>query len=400
MSPPRISEPIAHGSAAYYRFGIILGALTAMGPLAIDMYLPSFPTIAREFGSTTAAVEATAAAYFTGMAVGQSLYGPISDRLGRKLPLYAGLVLFVAASIGCAFAPSVPALLTLRFVQALGGCAQIVIARAMVRDLFDERDSMRVLSLLILVMGVAPILAPLLGGQLLVTFGWRSVFWVLAGYALACMAAVSALVPETLAAPHRRRDSLMAVGRIYGRLLRDRSFMAQALSGSLTIAGMFAYIAGSATIFIQLFRVPADRFGLFFGTNAIGLIAASQINGRLAARMPAHTILAKVFPVTAVAALVLLADALTGFGGFAGILVPLFVCVASVGFVVPNTTVLAMAPHGQVAGSASALLGTLQFAVGAVAAFAVSTLNNGTAVPLGAVIACCAVGAFLTSKAA
>lgn len=400
MSSTSAAGPIAHGSAAYYRFGIILGALTAMGPLAIDMYLPSFPTIARELGSTTAAVEATAAAYFTGMAVGQSLYGPISDRLGRKLPLYAGLVLFMAASIGCTFAPSVPALVALRFVQALGGCAEIVIARAMVRDLFDERDSMRVLSLLILVMGVAPILAPLVGGQLLVAFGWRSIFWVLAAYAAACVVAVSLLLPETLAAAGRRRDSLLAIARIYGRLLRDRSFMAQALSGSLTIAGMFAYIAGSATIFIQLFRVPPDRFGLFFGTNAIGLIAASQINGRLAARMPAQAILSKVFPVTAVAALVLLVDAVSGFGGFAGILVPLFVCVASVGFVVPNTTVLAMAPHGRVAGSASALLGTLQFAVGAVAALAVSTLNDGTAVPLGAVIACCAVGAFVTSKAA
>ncbi|MGE3402655.1 MAG: multidrug effflux MFS transporter [Vicinamibacterales bacterium] len=400
MSTASASEPIAHGSAAYYRLGVMLGALTAMGPLAIDMYLPSFPTIAREFGSTTAAVEATAAAYFTGMAVGQSFYGPISDRIGRKLPLYAGLALFIAGSIGCAFAPSVPALVVLRFVQALGGCAQLVIARAMVRDLFDERDSMRVLSLLMLVMGVAPILAPLVGGQLLVNFGWQSVFWLLASYAAVCTAAVALVMPETLAPPSRRRDSLATIAAIYWRLLRDRHFMAHAVSGALTIAGMFAYIAGSATVFIQLFRVPPDRFGLFFGTNAIGLISASQINGRLAGRMPAQAILARVFPALAVAALVLLVNALTGFGGFAGILVPLFVCVASVGFIVPNTTVLAMAPHGEVAGSASALLGTLQFAVGAGSAMAVSTLNNGTAVPLGAVIACCAVGAFLTSKAA
>lgn len=400
MSTASANQPITHGSAAYYRLGIMLGALTAMGPLAIDMYLPSFPTIAREFGSTTAAVEATAAAYFTGMAVGQSFYGPISDRIGRRLPLFAGLALFIAASIGCAFAPNVPALVALRFVQALGGCAELVIARAMVRDLFDERDSMRVLSLLILVMGVAPILAPLAGGQLLVIFGWQSVFWVLAGYAAVCAVAVSVLLPESLAPAHRRRDSLQAIASIYGRLLRDRHFMTHAVSGALTIAGMFAYIAGAATVFIQLFRVPPDRFGLFFGTNALGLITASQINGRLAGRMPAQAILARVFPALAIAALVLLVNALTGFGGFAGILVPLFACVASVGFIVPNTTVLAMAPHGAVAGSASALLGTLQFAVGAASAMAVSTLNNGTAVPLGAVIACCAVGAFLTSKAA
>jgi DHA1 family bicyclomycin/chloramphenicol resistance-like MFS transporter len=391
---------IPHGTAAYYRLGIILGALTAMGPLAIDMYLPSLPTIAGELGSTTAAVEVTVAAYFTGLAAGQSLYGPISDRLGRKPPLYLGLLLFMAASIGCAFAASVPALVTLRFLQAVGGCALMVVSRAMVRDLFDERDSMRVLSLLMLVMGLAPILAPLAGGQLLVAFGWRAIFWLLTACAATCLAAVWWLLPESLAVADRRRDSLATVSRLYLMLLRDRAFMVQAICGSLTLAALFAYIAGSPTVFIQLFEVPPERFGLYFGANAFGLIAASQINGRLARTLPAGAILARVVPVTALAGVVLLVNAVTGFGGFAGILVPLFVCVASVGFVVPNTTVLAMAPHGRMAGSASALLGTLQFAAGAAAAAAVSALNNGTAVPLGAVVAACGIAAFVTSRAA
>ena len=385
-----------------------------MGPLAIDMYLPSFPTIARELGSTAAQVEVTAAAYFIGLAVGQMIYGPLTDRVGRNKPLYAGLVLFILASIGCAYATSVPGLIAWRVLQALGGCAEMVVARAMVRDFFDERDSIRVLSLLILVMGLAPILAPLIGGQLLVHFGWRSVFWTLAAFAAACFVAVAVLLPESLPVERRRREGIGAVARTFATLLRDRSYMAYALSGSLIIAGMFAYIAGSPFVFIEVFGVPADRFGFFFGANAFGLIAAAQVNGRLARRMPARRILGAVLPITALAGLVLLTNAATGFGGFAGILLPLFVCVASVGFVVPNTVVLAMRPHGRIAGSASALLGTVQFGLGAAAGAMVSALNGafhgafrsafhggaseGTPLPLALVVAACGTGALLVFR--
>jgi len=389
------SEPISHGSAAYYRLGLILGSLTAMGPLAIDMYLPSFPTIATELGATASAVEVTAAIYFIGLAVGQAIYGPISDRIGRKVPLYTGLIVFVLASIGCALATSVPALIVLRLLQALGGCAEMVVARAMVRDLFDERDSMRVLSLLILVMGLAPILAPFIGGQLLVQFGWRSVFVALAGYAIVCLIAVAALLPESLPPERRRRQNFVTILGIYQSLLRDRLYMSYVLAGSLIISAMFAYIAGSPFVFIDIFHVPAERFGLFFGTNALGLITASQINGRLARRTTPQAILKVVLPITAAAGLVLLVNSVTGFGGFAGILLPLFVCVSSVGFVVPNTTVLAMAPHGRIAGSASALLGALQFGLGATAGALVSGLNDGTPFPLGIVVCACSAGALL-----
>lgn len=276
----------------------------------------------------------------------------------------------------------------------------MVVARAMVRDYFDPRDSIRVMSLLILVMGLAPILAPLIGGQLLVHFGWRSVFVALAAYALVCLGAVIVLLRESLPVERRRKDGALAVVRVYGRLLSDREFMAYVLCGGLVMSGMFAYIAGSPFVFIELFDVPADRYGFFFGTNAVGLIAASQINGRLAHAYSPRQVLRRVLPVTALAGLVLLFNVSTGTAGFAGLLVPLFFCVASVGFVVPNTMVLAMAPHGPVAGTASALLGTVQFGLGAAAGAAVSTLNNGTAVPLGAVIATCAVGALLCYRVA
>jgi DHA1 family bicyclomycin/chloramphenicol resistance-like MFS transporter len=385
--------------ALYYRLGLILGGLTAMGPLAIDMYLPSFPTIARELQASPASVQVTAAVYFVGLAFGQAIYGPLSDRFGRKGPLYVGLVVFIAASIGCAFAGSVQSLIILRFVQALGGCAEMVVARAVVRDRFAVSDAIKVLSLLMLVMGLAPILAPLVGGQLLVRFGWRSVFLVLAAYGAVGLLVVMACLPESLPPSRRHSGGLDSVLAGFQVLMRDRLYLAYAATGGLTIAAMFAYIAASPFVFIEVFHVPPERYGLFFGTNAVGIITASQINGRLAPRAGPEGVLRRVLPAIMVAGLALVASAFTGFGGFAGILVPLFVCVAGVGFVMPNTTVLAMQPHGRIAGSASALLGTLQFLLGAASGALASALADGTPRPLAVVIAACGVGAFAIHRA-
>jgi DHA1 family bicyclomycin/chloramphenicol resistance-like MFS transporter len=378
----------------YYALAGILGALTAMGPLAIDMYLPAFPTIARELGTEAASVQVSLAVYFVGLAVGQAFYGPISDRLGRKRALYFGLSVFVLASVGCALAATVRGLIVARFFQALGGCAPLVIPRAVVRDHFDERGSARMLSVLMLVMGLAPILAPLIGGQLLVNFGWRSVFWVLAGYGFVWLLLVSFFLPESLPAARRRRQPLVAVLSTYGRLLGDRSYMGYVLSGGLIFSGLLAYISGSPFVFIELFDVPPEQYGLFFGVNAMGIIAASQINRWLTASVEPRRVVRFVLPVAMTAGLALVVNAWTGFGGFAGILVPLFAFIACHGFVMPNTTAMAMAPHGAVAGAASALLGTLQFVLGATAGALVGALGNGTAVPLAGVIAACGVGAF------
>ena len=379
---------------AYYRLAMILGALTAMGPLAIDMYLPALPAIARDLETSAASVQVSLAVYFIGIAAGQAFYGPLSDRWGRKPALYFGLVVFVLSSIGCAMAADVSTLIVLRFLQALGGCAPLVIPRAVVRDHFDQRGSVRMLSVLILVMGLAPILAPLIGGQLLVNFGWRSVFWVLAAYGVVWLTIVIFFLPESLPVGRRRRQRLGEVLTVYGRLLADRTFLGYVLSGGLIFSGLLAYIAGSPFVFIELFGVPPERYGLFFGTNAIGIIAASQVNRWLANRYDARRIVTWVLPVAMTAGLVLLADAYTGFGGFAGILLPLWFFIACHGFVMPNTTALAMAPHGSVAGSASALLGTLQFVLGATAGTLVGVFSNGTAVPLAAVIAGCGAAAF------
>lgn len=381
---------------AYYRLALVLGALTAMGPLAIDMYLPALPAIARDLDASAAAVQVSLAVYFVGIAVGQAFYGPVSDRWGRKPSLYFGLTLFVAASAGCALAGDVRALIAFRFLQALGGCAPLVIPRAVVRDHFDQRGSVRMLSVLMLVMGLAPILAPLVGGQLLVNFGWRSVFWVLAIYGATWLAVVALLLPESLPAARRTRQRVAQVLAVYARLMRDRQYMGYVVSGGFIFSGLLAYIAGSPFVFIELFGVPPERYGLFFGVNAIGIIGASQINRWLATRIEAHRIVGLVLPVAMTAGLVLFVNAWTGFGGFAGILVPLFCFIACHGFVMPNTTALAMAPHGQVAGSASALLGTLQFVLGATAGTLVGVLGTGTAVPFAAVIATCGVAAVVT----
>ena len=293
-------------------------------------------------------------------------------------------------------ARDVTALIALRFLQALGGCAPLVVPRAVVRDYFDQRGSVRMLSVLMLVMGLAPILAPLIGGQLLVNFGWRSVFWVLAAYGAFWLVIVTMFLPESLPPARRRRQRAVDVVATYLGLLRDRTYIGYVLTGALIFAGLLAYISGSPFVFIELFRVPPEQYGLFFGVNAIGIIVASQVNRWLANKYDARHIIGAVLPVSVTAGAVLLIDAATGFGGFAGILVPLFFYIATHGFIMPNTTALAMAPHGAVAGSASALLGTVQFVLGASAGALLGALGNGTAVPLAAVIAGCAALAFVT----
>ncbi len=245
-------------------------------------------------------------------------------------------------------------------------------------------------------MGLAPILAPLMGGQLLVHFGWRSVFWVLATYALLWLVLVALLLPESMPVERRRRQPIGLVLNTYVRLLLDRTYLCYVLSGALIFAGLLTYVSGSPYVFIELFHVPPERYGLYFGVNACGIMAASQTNRWLATRVPGRRIVGIVLTVAMIASLVLLFDAYSGFGGFAGILIPLFFYIACHGFVLPNTTALAMAPHGQVAGSASALLGTIQFVLASVIGALVSAFTNGTPVPLAAAIAGCGVAAFVS----
>lgn len=380
---------------------LILGALSAFGPLAIDFYLPAFPALARAFATDVEHVQLSLAAYFIGLAIGQLVYGPLADRYGRRAPLLVGVVLFTLASIACSFAPSLDWLIAARFVQALGGCAGMVVARAVVRDLCDPLASAKVFSQLMLVMGLAPILAPLGGGLLLAGFGWPSIFIALSLFSAACLVGIALWLPETIPAGTRAPIS-GALGQ-YRRLFGDGAFIGHALTGGLCMAGMFAYIAGSPFVFIELYGVAPQHYGWVFGINAIGFILMAQVNVVLMRwRGPAFWVRRWVWVYLA-SGMALLIVAAARPESLWPLLIPLFVAISSLGCLLPNATACAMAAQGRHAGSASALLGSLQFGIAAVAAAAVSALHDGSAVPLAAVITLCGLAAsaaaFFTARA-
>jgi DHA1 family bicyclomycin/chloramphenicol resistance-like MFS transporter len=374
---------------------IYLGTLAALGPLAIDMYLPAFPRIAEAMHAQVPDIQRTLASYFIGLALGQLFYGPLADRFGRKPALYLGLTLFALASTGCALARSVGSLAVLRFVQALGGCAEMVMSRAIVRDLFDDKHAAKIFSSLMLVMGLAPILAPLIGGFLASHLGWSAIFWLHSIAGFAGLSSTALFFRESHPPDRRVRQSVGEIFSTYLELLRHREFMLQALSVSIGTAGLFAYVGGSPYVFEKIFHISESRFGFYFGPIAFGIISMSQVNGYLAGRFDIRTILRGALIVDALAGIVLLLDALSGAGGFWGIYLPLWVFIASMGFVFPNTTVLAMSPHGRIAGNASAVLGFLQFGISAIGGLIVSALQSAqiipTSIPMAATIAICSV---------
>ncbi|MFJ4345729.1 multidrug effflux MFS transporter [Pseudomonas sp. NPDC089401] len=372
------------------RMVLILGALSAFGPLAIDFYLPAFPAMAQAFATDEQHVQATLAAYFLGLSIGQLAYGPVADRFGRRKPLLFGVGLFTLASLACAYAPNLDTLILARFVQALGGCAGMVLSRAIVSDKCDPVASAKVFSQLMLVMGLAPILAPMLGGVLVNLAGWQSIFLSLGLFSAACLLAVGLGLPESMPT-HIPRQPLSGALRQYLRLLGDRVFIGHALTGGIAIAGMFAYIAGSPFVFIKLYGVPAEHYGWLFGTNAAGFILVAQVNARLLAKRGPAFLLARAVWMYLAAGLVLLGVAALRPAQLWPLLVPLFVCIASLGCIIPNASACAMNGQGARAGSASALMGCLQFSVAAAAAALVGVLHDGSAVPMALVISLCGV---------
>ena len=376
----------------------LLGAVTALAPASIDMYLPALPLLGAEFGASAGHVQLSVASFFLGLAVGQGFYGPLSDRFGRTPPLFVGLLLFVLASVGCALAPSVDFLIVVRFFQALGACSGQVISRAVVRDLFEPREAVQVFSLLVLVMGVSPVLAPLLGGQILRWFPWRTIFWVIAS--LGAMGLIGSIW-RLKESHHGERKSLVfgSVMQTYFDLLRDRAFVGYVLTGGLAMAGMFAYIVGSPYVFIEHYHVTTSRFGVFFGVNALGLVLAAQLNARLVRHFTSDAIIRKVLAIQLTAGTLLLGGAWADFLPLYAVAILFFVYVSSVGCLFPNITAMAMAPHGARAGSASALIGVLQFALAAASASVIGAVNSGTAVPVAVVIGTCSILAVVLYRA-
>jgi DHA1 family bicyclomycin/chloramphenicol resistance-like MFS transporter len=373
-----------------FRTILILGALSAFGPLAIDFYLPAFPAMALAFGTDEQHIQMTLAAYFLGLSIGQLAYGPVADRFGRRIPLLAGVGLFIAASLACAFAPNLEWLIGARFVQALGGCAGMVISRAVVSDKCDAVGSAKVFSQLMLVMGLAPILAPMLGGLLVNTTGWQSIFLALTFFSALVGLAVALGLPESMPA-HVPRQPLSGALRQYGRLLADPVFLGHALTGGIAIAGMFSYIAGSPFVFIKLYGVPAEHFGWLFGANAAGFILVAQVNARLLAKRGPAFLLTRTVWIYLGAGLALLAVTSMHTPQLWPLLIPLFICISSLGCILPNASACAMSGQGARAGSASAMLGCLQFSVAAGAAALVGVLHDGSAVPMAMVISLCGI---------
>lgn len=359
---------------------ILFGSLGAFDPISIDMYLPAFPNVAKDLHTTPPMVELSLTSFFIGLALGQLIYGPISDHYGRKKPLLTGMTVYFLSCFGCAFARSIHMLILFRVLQALGGCAGMVITRAMVRDLFDKQQAARIFSFMILVSGLAPILAPIAGGYIAEYFSWRAIFQVLGAFCFVTLVSSSLFLPETHRPTHRHISFRFMAGTYY-ELFHDRHFLGYALSGGAIYAGMFAYIAGSPFVLINLFGVRPEHYGWIFGTNAVGIVTLAQVNRALLNRFDSERILKIVIRYSAGFALALFVSAFTGRHLIA-FLVPLFLFIAVNGLIFPNSSASALAHQSHRAGTASSLLGTLQWSIACLSSILVSFLHNGTALPM------------------
>jgi DHA1 family bicyclomycin/chloramphenicol resistance-like MFS transporter len=367
---------------SFLGLALVLGLVSAVGPFAIDMYLPALPTIGQALGASPAAVQATLIVFFLALGAGQVVYGPVSDMLGRKRPLYFGLALFGIGSIGCALSPDVPTLIAMRFVQGLGACAGMVVPRAVVRDLHTGADAARLMSMLMLVFSVSPILAPLSGSLLIDAFGWRAVFWAMAGTGVFSAVLLFTALPETRPPEERAGSSFGSAWRSYGVLLRDSHFMGLALIGGFGIASFFAYLANSSFVLIDHYGLSPRQYSVAFAANAASFIGVSQFTGRWGARFGlARMVKVAVTAYAAVMAVALLLQ-LAGVQSLAVMLVLLFVGYGGLGLVVPSTMVLSMEEHGAIAGTAAALGGTLHFVCGILVMGLLSPFANGDPVPM------------------
>ncbi len=373
------------------RHALVLGLLTAIGPFAIDMYLPALPAIGRGLGAGPREVQASLMAFFVALGAGQLLAGPLSDLWGRKRPIYLGLALFLAASIGCAFAPGIGPLIGWRFVQGLGACACMVTPRAVVRDLHIGPDAARLMSLLLMVYSVSPILAPLVGSFVAEAGGWRAVFWAVAALAVLGMALVAALLPETRPPAARKGSSLRGAFGGYLVLLGDRHFVAVALMASLTLSGFFIYVANSSFVMSAHFGVTPRAYAVLFALNAVSLVAVSQANGRLSARFGLRRTLRGAVCAHAAVMGLLLVLQLAGVDRLWLMVALLMLGYGLNGIIVPSTFVLAMEGHAALAGAASALIGTLNFAGGAAVVALVAPFADGRPLPMVAGIAACSM---------
>lgn len=366
----------------FFHMALILGLLSAIGPFAIDMYLPALPEIGASLGANVGAVQWSLTAFFVSLGAGQLFYGPFSDMVGRKPPLYAGLVVFTLASVGCALATDIETLVALRFVQGLGAAAGMAIPRAVVRDLHTGTEAARLMSLLMLVFSISPLLAPLAGSGVIALAGWRGVFWAVAVAAVAGLLLVSQGLRETRPAAERLESSLASALSGYWLLLRDGHYLGLVFIGGCSMAGFFVYLASSPFVLINHYGLTPVQYSLAFSVNAAAFFAAAQFNAKLGRRFGMVPTVKAAVTGAAVVMIAMLSYYLTGGDELAVLLSLYFVASALMGLVIPTTSVLALEEHGAIAGTASALLGTLQMLVGAAAMGVVGLFANGKPLPM------------------
>jgi DHA1 family bicyclomycin/chloramphenicol resistance-like MFS transporter len=371
---------------------ILLGSLTAMGPLAIDMYLPSLPSIGASLHASAGEAQATVSAFLAGMALGQLIYGPASDRLGRRPPILFGTVVYVAASLLCSMAVSPAMLIGGRFIQALGACAGGVVSRAIIRDRFNHTETARVLSLMMLIMGLAPILAPLLGGALLGLGGWRLNFWFMTSFGVAVGLVGFLRLGESRSEETTAHAASETPMQAYMALLREPRLVGYAMAGSLNGATLFTYIASSPDLIIKTYGIPASAFGWVFGLNAIGIIGSNQVNRFFLRRRTPDQILAKSSLIAVGFGVLLLVAAVSGIGERWSVLTLLFFLLSTYGFMQGNTMAGALNVDPRRAGAISALMGAASFGTGAIASAAAGVLHDGTPRPMATVMFAALVG--------
>jgi DHA1 family bicyclomycin/chloramphenicol resistance-like MFS transporter len=376
----------------YYFFIIlILGSLATISPFSIDMYLPGFPAIAKDLNTTIDRVQLSLTAYLIGIALGQLVYGPLLDRFGRKTPLYMGLLIYILASVGCAFTESVNSLIAMRFLQAIGGCAGIVAAQALVRDLFPVTKTAQALSLIILVIAVSPMIAPTVGAYTTALFGWHAIFIVLAAITLLILISVYFFLPAGMEADASLSLRPRAVLSNYYLVASNPQFFIYTLAGGLATAAPFAYIAGSADVFMNIYGVSETQYGWIFAILASAMIGSTQLNHILLKKYKSEDIIKVTLFYQSVVGIVLVTGTYFGWFSLTGLIGLLFVFLTGQGLLGPNTAALSLAPFSKKAGSASALMGSWRLGAGGIISAIVSFLHNRTAMPMVAVMCWCAV---------
>jgi DHA1 family bicyclomycin/chloramphenicol resistance-like MFS transporter len=366
---------------------LVLGALTALGPFTIDLYLPAFPTLQEEFGVSAAAIQLTLTGTMIGFGFGQLIVGPWSDKVGRRLPLMLAAGFHILASVGAALSQDILWLGVFRVLQGFGAAAGAVVALAMVRDLFGGKPLVRMLSRLALISGLAPVLAPVIGSQLLLVMNWRGIFWVLAGYGTVVILAVAFWIVETRPAAERDSAGHNTLAQRYRAVLGDRIFIGVAIIGAMTFTGLFSYLSASSFLFQEVYGFSAQQYGILFAVNSLGIVTGVQLSSRLMHRFnvgPQWIVSVSTVVLAITAAAIVLLD-LAG-AGLWGTLVPLWFFIAACGFTLPSVQVIALSSHGQEAGTAASLLGAANFGVAGLISPIVGVLGVGNAIPMGAVM--------------